>query len=404
VDEPSVADTVKILTGLKPRYEEFHKVRYTRGAILAAAELAAKHMRELRLPDKAIDLIDEAGAANRLRPANRRKETVSAKDIQNILATMAKIPPQQVTRSDRDALATLEGDLKRMIYGQDNAVQALVAAIKMSRSGIGNEDKPQGSFMFTGPTGVGKTELARQLALHLGIQLHRFDMSEYTERHSVSRLIGSPPGYVGYNEGGQLTEAITKSPHCVILLDEIEKAHFQIYNVLLQVMDHGTLTDNQGRHADFRNAIIIMTSNVGAREVAKGGIGFGSKAGAGDDTKAYERAFSPEFRNRLDARVRFAPLDESIMGQIVDKFLSELQGKLDSQRVTLTVSEAARELLGQMGYDPAMGARPLARVIKEQIKRPLSEELLFGKLEKGGEVIVDVVDGKLTFQFPGDAE
>ncbi len=399
--EPSVSDTIKILEGLKERYEDFHDVRYTKGALREAAELAAQHMREQRLPDKAIDLIDEAGAANRLKPKSQRRETVGPKDIQNILATMARIPAKQVTKSDRDALATLEADLKRVIYGQDSAVETLVSAIKLSRAGIGNADKPQGSFMFTGPTGVGKTELARQLALHLGVELVRFDMSEYTERHSISRLIGSPPGYVGYSEGGQLTEAVTKNPHCVLLLDEIEKAHWQIYNVLLQVMDHGTLTDNQGRDADFRNAIIIMTSNVGAREVAKGSIGFGAGRGHGDDTAAYERAFSPEFRNRLDARVRFGPLDEGIMGQIVDKFLAELQGQLESKRVVLTVTEAARAYLADKGYDPAMGARPLARVIKEEVKRPLSEELLFGKLHKGGEVVIDFADDKLTFDFSG---
>ncbi len=404
VVEPSLSDTVKILTGLKPRYEAFHGIKYTNSALREAAELSSKHMRDARLPDKAIDLMDEAGAAKKLRPEDQRGEKVRAKDIRAVLSQMAKIPVQTVNRTDREALKTIETDLKRVIYGQDKAVEQLATAIKLARAGIGNDEKPMGSFIFTGPTGVGKTELARQLAFLLGIDLIRFDMSEYMEQHSVSRLIGSPPGYIGYTEGGQLTEAINKSPHSVLLLDEIEKAHHQIYNILLQIMDHGTLTDNQGRTSDFRNVVLIMTSNVGAREVAKGGIGFGRKEGAGDSDRAYERWFSPEFRNRLDAKVQFAPLDEETMMRIVDKFLAELQGQLDRKKVHLTVTDAGRAYLADKGFEPAYGARPLARVIKNDIKQTLSEEVLFGHLEKGGDVVVDCVDGKLTFSYPGAEE
>ena len=400
VVEPSVADTVKILNGLRPRYEAFHNVKYTSSAIQAAAELASKHMRDLRLPDKAIDLLDEAGAANKLRPGDQRSTKVRTKDIQRILANIANIPAHQVTRSDKESLKNLDTDLKRVIFGQDEAVDQIATAIKMARAGIGSEERPVGNFMFTGPTGVGKTELARQLAFLMGIELVRFDMSEYMERHSVSRLVGAPPGYVGFDQGGLLTEAVTKTPHCVLLLDEIEKAHPEVFNILLQIMDHGTLADKQGRNADFRNVILIMTSNVGAQEVAKGGIGFGRKAGQGDDTAAYKRVFTPAFRNRIDAKITFHALSPEIVDRIVDKFLTQLQGQLDKKRVQLTVTEPARKYLAEKGYDPAMGARPLDRVIKAEIKQILSEELLFGKLEKGGDVTIDLVDGALVFNYP----
>ena len=400
VVEPSIADTIKILNGLKPRYEAYHEVRYTGSAIETAAELAAKHMRDQRLPDKAIDLMDEAGAMNKLRPPSQRRETIGPKDIRSILATMAQIPAQQVTRDDKLALRNLEEDLKRVIFGQDEAVQQLAVAVKLSRAGIGVEEKPTGSFIFTGPTGVGKTELARQLAFLLGVELIRFDMSEYMERHTVSRLVGAPPGYVGFDQGGLLTEAVTKTPYSVLLLDEIEKAHPDVFNILLQIMDHGSLTDNNGRTADFRNVILIMTSNVGARDVARGGLGFTRREGAGDDTAAYKRAFSPEFRNRIDAKITFRPLDESVMVLIVDKFIAELEGQLERRRVTLELTEAAKAHLALEGYDPAFGARPLARVIKKQIKEALGDELLFGKLEKGGHVRIDFIDGALHFEYP----
>ena len=399
VDEPSIEDAIRILQGLKPRYEEFHGVRYTQPALEAAVELSAKHLRDHKLPDKAIDLMDEAGAMNKLRPPAQRRETIGRKDIERVLGTIAQVPMSQVDRDDKAALKTLAVDLSAVIFGQDAAIKQLATAVKLSRAGIGSEEKPIGCFMFTGPTGVGKTEVARQLAKLLGIALVRFDMSEYREAHTVSRLIGAPPGYVGFDKGGLLTEAVTKTPHCVLLLDEIEKAHGDIFNILLQVMDHGSLTDNNGRTANFRNAILIMTSNVGARDVARGGIGFGRAAGQGDDTEAYNRAFSPEFRNRVDAKIGFQPLDMGIMLLIVDKFVAELDGQLAKKRVTLTVTPEARAWLAEKGFDPAMGARPLARVIRNSIKQPLSDEVLFGQLENGGAVTIGAADDALTFTY-----
>ncbi|MFT5434944.1 MAG: ATP-dependent Clp protease ATP-binding subunit ClpA [Myxococcota bacterium] len=399
VKEPTVEETIQILTGLKSRYETFHGAEYSDEAIEAAATLAAKYMREQRLPDKAIDLVDEAGAMNKLRPDSERRDVILKADIELILSTIAQIPPQAVTKDDREVLKNIEGALKKVIYGQDPAVEQLATAIKVARAGIGSDDKPMGSFMFTGPTGVGKTELARQLALLMGVELIRFDMSEYMERHTVSRLIGAPPGYVGFDQGGLLTEAVNKSPHAVLLLDEIEKAHPEVFNILLQVMDHGTLTDNNGRTADFRNVVLIMTSNVGARDVARGGMGFGRKSGAGDDTEAYKRAFSPEFRNRVDAKISFAPLDMGIMGRIVDKFLAELSEQLGRKGVTIRVDEDARAFLAKKGFDPAMGARPLSRVIQTDVKQPLGDELLFGELQHGGIVTVGAKDDAVTFAF-----
>ena len=401
VSEPSVDETIKILRGLKTRYEEFHGARFTRGALEAAARLGAKYLKDQRLPDKAIDLIDEAGAANRLRSPSQRRESIGSKEIERILATMARIPATQVTRDDRDALRTLGDDLKRVIFGQDQAVEELTTAIKLARAGIGAEDRPVGSFIFTGPTGVGKTELARQLALHMGIELVRFDMSEYMERHTVSRLIGAPPGYVGFDQGGLLTDQIRKTPHAVLLLDEIEKAHPDVFNVLLQVMDHGSLTDNNGQLADFKHVILLMTSNVGARELEQRRAGFsGDHDVPGDGDAAYRRLFSPEFRNRLDARVAFVSLSPEVMGHIVDKLIDELREQLNPRKVTIQITPAARDYLASEGHDARFGARPLERLIARTIRQRLSDELLFGQLKDGGEVEVDLSeDGELTYAF-----
>ena len=398
--EPSIGETIKILAGLKPHYEKFHGVHYTNKSLETAAELSAKHLKELRLPDKAIDLMDEAGATIKLLPASRKRKTVGQKDVERVLSTMARIPEKHVNRNDKEALRHLSRDIKRVIFGQDPAVDQLATAVKLARAGIGNEEQPVGSFIFTGPTGVGKTELARQLAFLLGIELVRFDMSEYMERHTVSRLIGAPPGYVGFDQGGLLTEAVTKTPHCVVLLDEIEKAHPDIFNILLQIMDHGALTDNNGCISDFRNVILIMTSNVGARDIAKGRLGFGGSSGSGDDTAAYKRTFSPEFRNRLDAKINFTALQPEIMFKIVDKFVTELEEQLLRKKVKLTITDKARRYLAEKGYDPAFGARPLRRVIKNEIKQVLGDEVLFGALEKGGLVTIDVSDKKLSFAYP----
>jgi ATP-dependent Clp protease ATP-binding subunit ClpA len=386
--EPSVAETERILAGLQARYEEHHGVHYAKSALRAAARLAGRHLRDKRLPDKAIDLIDEAGAAAHL--AGRAQ--VTARDIERTVAAMAQIPPQHVTGDDRARLADLAATLKGAVFGQDAAVDQLVDAIKMARAGLRAAEKPIGSFLLTGPTGVGKTEVAKQLARVMGVAFLRFDMSEYMERHSVSRLVGAPPGYVGYDRGGLLTEAVSQSPHAVLLLDEIEKAHPDVFNILLQIMDHGSLTDTNGKVADFRNVILLMTSNVGAREMARPGLGFGQEgASPGAGQVAYEKLFSPEFRNRLDGRLAFLPLSAEVMGQIVDKFVAELNAQLAPRKVRLTLTAAARELLARLGHDPAFGARPLARVIDEQIKRPLTDELLFGRLVEGGRVTVDAV-------------
>jgi ATP-dependent Clp protease ATP-binding subunit ClpA len=402
VDEPSVADTVKILEGLRPSYEEHHGVQYTHTAIETAAELSARYLQDRRLPDKAIDLMDEAGAMVKL--TAKRGTRVTPRDIEATLSKMAQIPPRRVSRDDRDRLANLEQELKGVVFGQDHAIDQLVAAIKLSRAGLREPQKPVGSFLLTGPTGVGKTELARQLGLVLGLHFHRFDMSEYMERHTVSRLIGAPPGYVGFDQGGLLTDAIRTTPHSVLLLDEVEKAHPDVFNILLQVMDHGTLTDNNGRKADFRHVILLMTSNVGARELERRSVGFGTAAEErmGDEDVEYKRVFSPEFRNRLDARIRFHALSPLVMGRIVDKFVAELRAQLGARKVTVELTDAAREWFGHKGYDPKFGARPLGRVLQTELKAPLSEELLFGRLANGGAVTVDIVDDRPVLRFGGE--
>lgn len=397
ITEPSVEETVQILQGLKARYEEHHKVKYTRDSLRVAVELSARYINDRHLPDKAIDVIDEAGANQRLQPMSKRKKTIGVKQVEDIVAKIARIPAKSVSSSDKDKLRTLERDLKMVVYGQDEAIGALASAIKMSRSGIGDSNKPIGSFLFAGPTGVGKTEVTRQLAHILGIELIRFDMSEYMERHTVSRLIGAPPGYVGFDQGGLLTEEITKHPHAVLLLDEIEKAHPDVYNLLLQIMDHGTLTDNNGRKADFRNVIIVMTTNAGAEQMSRPSIGFSHQDHSSDGMEAIKRMFTPEFRNRLDAIIQFKSLDPATISHVVDKFVIELEAQLQEKNVSLEVKEPAREWLALHGFDPKMGARPMARTIQENIKKPLAEELLFGKLAKGGSIRIDVKDDKLVF-------
>ena len=390
VVEPSVEQTVEILKGLKSRFEDHHGIKYALGALQAAAELSAKYINDRHLPDKAIDVIDEAGAAQRILPKNKQKKTISRAEVEEIVAKIARIPPASVSSDDRKQLKTLDRDLKSVVFGQDPAIDALAASIKMARSGLGKPDKPIGSFLFSGPTGVGKTEVAKQLAYILGIELIRFDMSEYMERHAVSRLIGAPPGYVGFDQGGLLTEAITKKPHAVLLLDEIEKAHPDVFNVLLQVMDHGTLTDNNGRKADFRNVILVMTTNAGAETMNKATIGFTNKREQGDEMADIKRLFTPEFRNRLDAIVNFRALDEEIILRVVDKFLLQLESQLGEKKVDVTFTDALRRHLAKTGFDPLMGARPMQRLIQDTVRRALADELLFGRLVDGGRLKVDV--------------
>jgi len=401
INEPSVEETIEILKGLKPRFEKHHSVKYTPRALRSAAELSERYINDRHLPDKAVDVIDEAGAGQRLLPPSRRKKTIGVAEIERVIAQMARIPEKSVSASDKETLRTLERDLKMVVYGQDPAIETLAAAIKMSRSGLGNEDKPIGSFLFAGPTGVGKTEVTRQLARIMGLELVRFDMSEYMERHTVSRLIGAPPGYVGYDQGGLLTEAITRNPHVVLLLDEIEKAHPDVFNILLQVMDHGTLTDNNGRKADFRNVVLVMTTNAGAQEMSRPSIGFTQQDHSTDAMEAIKRLFTPEFRNRLDAVVQFKALDPTVIVKVVDKFIFELEGQLHEHQVTLEVDESARLWLAEHGYDPKMGARPMERVIRQYIKKPLADELLFGQLTHGGHLVIHLEGDKLAFEIKG---
>lgn len=399
VNEPSIEDSVKILRGLKLNYEKHHKVRYTDEAIRAAVELSAKYINDRKLPDKAIDVIDEVGASRMLLPENKRRKTVTLRDVEEMVAKIARIPPKSVSADDKETLRHLERDLKAMVFGQDKAIEALSAAIKLARAGLREPEKPIGNYLFSGPTGVGKTEVARQLASIMGIELIRFDMSEYMERHSVSRLIGAPPGYVGFDQGGLLTDAIDQHPHAVLLLDEIEKAHPDLFNILLQVMDHGKLTDHNGKSVDFRNIILIMTTNAGASDLAKEAIGFGRDTRQGEDDDAIKRLFTPEFRNRLDATIGFSGLTPEIVGRVVEKFVMQLEAQLADRNVTIEASSAAKEWLAERGYDKLYGARPLARVIQEHIKKPLAEELLFGKLVKGGSVKVTLKDDKLAFEI-----
>ena len=402
VNEPTVPDAVKILQGLKPYFEEFHKVAYTDDAVQAAVELSAKYINDRKLPDKAIDVIDETGASQMLVPAEQRKKIIDVEDVEAVIAKMARIPPKSVSASDTESLRSLEADLGRVVFGQDPAIQALSTAIKMARAGLRDPHKPIGCYLFSGPTGVGKTEVARQLASILGIEMTRFDMSEYMERHTVSRLIGAPPGYVGYDQGGLLTDAIDQHPHCVLLLDEIEKAHPEIFNILLQVMDHGSLTDANGKKVDFRNVILIMTTNAGASDAAKNSIGFGRAKREGEDSAAIERLFTPEFRNRLDAVVPFGRLSPETIHRVVEKFLLQLEAQLSDRNVTIETTEAARNWLARKGYDEDYGARPLGRVIQDSVKKPLAEELLFGSLKNGGIVKADIDpedDSKLAFEF-----
>jgi ATP-dependent Clp protease ATP-binding subunit ClpA len=403
VTEPTVEETIKILNGLKSRFEEHHSVKYSKQAVRTAAELSERYINERYLPDKAIDVIDEAGARQKLMPASKRRKVVSVGDIEAVVSKMARIPPKTVSTSDKDVLRTLDRDLKMVVYGQDDAIDTLSAAIKMARSGLREGKKPIGSFLFSGHTGVGKTEVTVQLARIMGIELVRFDMSEYMERHTVSRLIGAPPGYVGFDQGGLLTEAINKHPHAVLLLDEVEKAHPDVFNLLLQVMDHGTLTDNNGRKADFRNVVLVMTTNAGADQMSRPSIGFTEQDHSGDSGEAIKKMFTPEFRNRLDAVVQFGPLDEKTIGHVVDKFIIELESQLEEKRVTIEVDENARAWLAEHGFDKLMGARPMARIIQENIKRPLAEELLFGRLEGGGHMRIGVDDDKLSFSFENEA-
>jgi ATP-dependent Clp protease ATP-binding subunit ClpA len=404
VSEPSIEETIKILQGLKSRFEEHHQIKYTHQALRSAVELTERYINDRHLPDKAIDIIDEAGASQRLLPPSKRKKTIGVTDIEQIVANVARIPPKSVSTSDKGVMKNLDRNLKMVVFGQDQAIGTLATAIKMSRSGLGNQQQPIGAFLFAGPTGVGKTEVTRQLARILGIELIRFDMSEYMERHTVSRLIGAPPGYVGYDEGGLLTDAINKHPHSVLLLDEMEKAHPDVFNLMLQVMDHGTLTDTNGRKTDFRNVIITMTTNAGADRIGRSSVGFTPQDHTGDAIEVIKRMFSPEFRNRLDAIIQFNPLDAQTIASVVDKFLYELEAQLDDKKVTIEIDDAARKWLGEHGYDKVMGARPMARLIQEKIKKPLAEELLFGELEHGGYVSITEKDGELIVKLEEETE
>nr|WP_218958657.1 ATP-dependent Clp protease ATP-binding subunit ClpA [Thalassovita aquimarina] len=404
VNEPSVEDSVKILKGLKPYFEDHHGIKFTNDAIKAAVELAARYINDRKLPDKAIDVIDEAGAAQHLVVESKRRKTIGVKEIEAVVAKIARIPPKNVSKDDAEVLKDLEKSLKRVVFGQDTAIEALSSAIKLARAGLREPEKPIGNYLFAGPTGVGKTEVAKQLADQLGVELLRFDMSEYMEKHAVSRLIGAPPGYVGFDQGGMLTDGVDQHPHCVLLLDEIEKAHPDVYNILLQVMDHGKLTDHNGRTVDFRNVILIMTSNAGAAEQAKAAIGFGRDRREGEDTAAIERTFTPEFRNRLDAVISFAPLPKDVILQIVEKFVLQLEAQLMDRNVHIELTKPAAEWLADKGYDDKMGARPLGRVIQEHIKKPLAEELLFGKLAKGGVVKVGVKNGEIELRIEGPGQ
>ncbi|MEM7488011.1 MAG: ATP-dependent Clp protease ATP-binding subunit ClpA [Pseudomonadota bacterium] len=406
VNEPSVEDTVKILKGLKTYFEDHHSIKYTADAIKTAVELSARYINDRKLPDKAIDVIDEAGAAQALVPDSKRRKTIGVKEIENVVSKIARIPPKNVSKDDAEVLRDLEGSLKRVVFGQDTAIEALSSAIKLARAGLREPEKPIGNYLFAGPTGVGKTEVAKQLADTLGVEMLRFDMSEYMEKHAVSRLIGAPPGYVGFDQGGLLTDGVDQHPHCVLLLDEIEKAHPDVFNILLQVMDHGKLTDHNGRAVDFRNVVLIMTSNAGASDAARAPLGFGRDRREGEDTAAIERTFTPEFRNRLDAVISFGPLPKETILQVVEKFVLQLEAQLLDRGVTIELTKAAAEWIADKGYDDKMGARPLARVIQEHVKKPLAEELLFGKLAKGGVVKVGVKGGELnlTYQEPGPSK
>ncbi len=399
VTEPSMDEAVQILRGLKSRYEDHHQVKYTNQSLRSAVELSHRYINDRHLPDKAIDVIDEAGASLHLLPPKKRKKTIGVHDIETIVAKMARIPPKSVSRTDRDALRTLERDLKMVVFGQDEAIDALATSIKLARSGLAHPEKPVGCYLFSGPTGVGKTEVARQLAAVMGVELIRFDMSEYMERHTVSRLIGAPPGYVGFDQGGLLTDAVNKHPHAVLLLDEIEKAHADVFNLLLQVMDHGTLTDNNGRKSDFRNVSLVMTTNAGADKLGRASMGFTHQDHSGDELQDIKRMFNPEFRNRLDAIIHFKTLDDDTIGHVVDKFILELEAQLADKNVTIDLDNAARKWIAKHGHDPAMGARPMARLIQEKVKKPLADELLFGKLVHGGQIQVSVKKGELTFKI-----
>jgi ATP-dependent Clp protease ATP-binding subunit ClpA len=399
IPEPSQEDAIKILEGLKPHYEKHHGVRYSSGAIRAAVKLSAKHINDRRLPDKAIDVIDEIGAAVKIQPEEKRRKTIGPKDVENMVAKIAKIPPRSVSSSDKEQLQNLDRDLKLVVYGQDSAIDTLSSTIKLSRSGLGHPEKPIGCFLFAGPTGVGKTELAKQLAKTMGIEFLRFDMSEYMEKHTVSRLIGAPPGYVGFDQGGLLTDSINRNPYAVLLLDEIEKAHPDLFNILLQVMDHATLTDNNGKKADFRNIVLIMTTNAGAREMSGAPLGFGAQSNAGKGKEAIEKMFSPEFRNRLDAMITFNSLSQENIERVVDKFIIELDQQLNERKVFLQLTVRARRWFAERGYDPTFGARPMARLIQNEIKRVLADEILFGKLQSGGKVEVDESEGELIFSY-----